>query len=142
MLPEAQTPFRLGCDEYPLREEAIRPLCQGDELRRRTRVWRGKYGRRVPEPAKPFDAPPPSAPTCAGHYGVGKCKRRLSDDLRAKIDHNRAALLKACRHRNKETSLQLLCIRPLEAEAADAAPELFCFMCVFGLLSDPEALRQ
>jgi len=136
--PTSATPLGVGSESLPLRSEVAAELCEGDAIEHGKQAWREQTGKLVPEPAQSFDAAGIPALRCDELYGPRQCVSRLSAEVKARCDALRSALRHAACVLSKQTSVQLLYLRPA-GEADDQVPQhVFC-MISFSLLKDPEA---
>jgi hypothetical protein len=137
---DSQTPLGIGNEIYPVREDVVQPLCEGDAVFHGKRKWREMTGKTVAEPAQPPRLADPADPMCGELYGPGQCGSRLAAAVKERCDALRGALRRAARALGKSGSVPLLCLRRSggEAGAPGQAGHMY-FMVCFSLFRDPEA---
>jgi hypothetical protein len=76
-IPRSETPYGLGCADWPMAEEEIEGL--PDEVEPASMQWDEWMGTLVsPDRSTPLLCPEREHPTCCLHYGVGYCRASLT----------------------------------------------------------------
>ena len=78
-MPCAKTPFGIGNESFPLREDILEPLTRGTKLEELARRWAKSNGA-VIMPDISLPELPNNELTCEQVLGIGRCRQKVSAD--------------------------------------------------------------